>query len=136
MKNVNNDRMYEAKAYFDSLTNSNDLYSGDMTLLPKDLSDKWDNLHSLEEAYYTEQKYYHPDERKEYAEGVRLARKDFKDSLNSLYQDYMGSGIQSVSDSENLLSQSKSKQVSGLDVEQREIGGKPSACIRKHLQIQ
>ncbi len=123
-ENVDNDRKYEAGTYFDSLQNRNDIYSGDMTLLPKDLSDKWDNLHSLEEAYYTEQKYYHPDERKEYAEGVRLARKDFKDSLNSFYKDYIGSDIKCVSDSENLLLQSKSRQVPGLDTEQRESGMK------------
>ncbi len=123
-ENVDTDRKYDAGTYFDSLKNRNDIYSGDMTLLPKDLSDKWDNLHSLEEAYYTEQKYYHPDERKEYAEGVRLARKDFKDSLNSFYKDYIGSDIKCVSDSENLLLQSKSRQVPGLDTEQRESGMK------------
>ena len=57
-ENVNNDRLSEAGAYFDSLINPNNLYSGDKTLLPKDLYDEWDNLLTIEEDYHTEQRYY------------------------------------------------------------------------------
>ena len=106
-ENVNNDRLSEAGAYFDSLINPNNLYSGDKTLLPKDLYDEWDNLLTIEEDYHTEQRYYHPDERKEYAERVKLARVNFKKSLDTLYQDYISSGIQTDSANEKLMTKSE-----------------------------
>ena len=89
--NDNHTRLSEAEAYFNSLVNPGNLNSGDTSLLPKDLQEKWESLASMEEDYYTEHRFLHPDERKGYQEQIRTALNNFRNDINILYQEYTDS---------------------------------------------
>ena len=89
--NDNHTWLSEAEAYFNSLVNPGHLNSGDISLLPKDLQEKWESLASMEEDYYTEHRFLHPDERKGYQEQIRTARNNFRNDINILYQEYTDS---------------------------------------------
>lgn len=107
----NHDRLSEAEAYFKSLANPDNLNSGEIGLLPKGLQDKWHDLASMEEEYYCEYRYLHPDERKDYENAIRVARKDFKNDIELLYHEYADSKNQFVSEPEMSISNKKSEDM-------------------------
>lgn len=79
----------DMKDYVESLADPNNLHSGNPMLLPSKLRDSRDKLASLEEAYYTEHRFLHPDERKVYEAELRDARKTYNHSLETAYKKYV-----------------------------------------------
>lgn len=94
----NNNSWDVMRDYVESLADPKDLHSGEPVYLPLFLHEKWGDLQSLEENYYTEQRFYHPDERKKYEKAIIEARKDFDKSLKIAYQNYVKSFFMEVSE--------------------------------------
>lgn len=77
------------KDYLSSLSKPGDFLSGNPELLPKDLKEKYLQFASLEESYFTGDRFHRKDERAPYTEALNDARKDYYGSLIQACEAYL-----------------------------------------------
>lgn len=76
------------KDYLDSLTQPNNYLSGNTELLPEDLKEKYLQFASLEEAYFSGDRFNRKDNHAPYTEALKTARTDYYEALLSACEEY------------------------------------------------